>query len=93
MQARAIFEAASKVIKEGGRVEVEIMVPLVGTPQELGNQVEVIRRVGAEVQKEQGSEVDYKVGTMIEIPRAALVADEVSRQQKDRNNGQGTTQS
>jgi len=78
MQARAIFEAAASMQDQGVTVIPEIMVPLVGTPQELGHQVDVIRKVAKKVFAEKGHTVSYKVGTMIEIPRAALIADEVN---------------
>ena len=74
MQARAILEAACIVKKEGVAVKPEIMIPLVGTKKELEHQEGVVRAVAAEVFAEQGVELDYLVGTMIEIPRAALTA-------------------
>lgn len=77
MQARAIFEAAVLVQKEGITVHPEIMVPLVGTPQELGHQTNLVRGVAKRVFSEMGSSVHYEIGTMIEVPRAAFVADEV----------------
>ncbi|RID79223.1 hypothetical protein BRARA_A01982 [Brassica rapa] len=80
MQARAIFEAAASMQDQGVTVLPEIMVPLVGTPQELGHQVDVIRKVAKKVFVEKGHTVTYKVGTMIEIPRAALIADEIAEQ-------------
>jgi pyruvate, orthophosphate dikinase len=79
MQARAIFEAACIVAAKGIKVHPEIMVPLVGTAQELEHQSGVIRRVAEEVFREKGRSVTFRVGTMIEIPRAALVADEIAR--------------
>jgi len=78
MQARAIFEAAIAMSNQGVNVFPEIMVPLVGTPQELGHQVTLIRKVAEKVFSASGTSVAYKVGTMIEIPRAALVADEIA---------------
>ena len=78
MQARAIFEAAAQVQKEGIKVRPEIMIPLVGFPKELQLQLEIVRRVAGEVQKASGRKINYLVGTMIEIPRAALVADEIA---------------
>jgi pyruvate,orthophosphate dikinase len=78
MQARAIFEAASKVQKSGTKVRPEIMVPLVGFKKELDNQVAVIHEAAAAVQKETGQKISYLVGTMIEIPRGALTADAVA---------------
>ena len=80
MQAQAIFEAACKVVKEGGKVFPEIMVPLVGNVTELANQKEIIVRVAKEVMKKYGVKVKYTVGTMIEVPRAALTADEIARE-------------
>ncbi|RWR93667.1 pyruvate, phosphate dikinase 2 isoform X1 [Cinnamomum micranthum f. kanehirae] len=80
MQARAIFEAAICMSNHGVKVLPEIMVPLVGTPQELGHQVNVIRSIAEKVFSEMGASISYKVGTMIEIPRAALVADEIAEQ-------------
>ncbi|AQK85903.1 pyruvate orthophosphate dikinase1 [Zea mays] len=80
MQARAIFEAAIAMTNQGVQVFPEIMVPLVGTPQELGHQVTLIRQVAEKVFANVGKTIGYKVGTMIEIPRAALVADEIAEQ-------------
>lgn len=78
MQARAIFEAAVDVAKRGIRVKPEIMIPLVGHVEELKLQEEIVRRVAKDVFKEQGKKVNYLVGTMIELPRAALTADEIA---------------
>jgi pyruvate, orthophosphate dikinase len=80
MQARAIFEAAAQVMKgkNAAKVVPEIMVPLVGFPGELKDQVEVIHRVAQEVMTAKKMKIDYLVGTMIEVPRAALVADEIA---------------
>jgi len=80
MQARAIMEAACQLTKEGIKVYPEIMIPLVGTKNELTNQKTVVVRVAEEVQKETGVKVDYMVGTMIEIPRAALTADQIAEE-------------
>ncbi len=79
MQARAILEAACIVKKDGLEVHPEIMIPLVGTKKELDDQAAVVREAAAAVFAEQGVEVDYLVGTMIEIPRAALTADKVAQ--------------
>ncbi|MEF3274549.1 MAG: pyruvate, phosphate dikinase [Chloroflexus sp.] len=79
MQARAIFKAAVKVKSEGIDVYPEVMIPLVGFVSELKLQEEIVRRVAAEVFAESGIEVPYLVGTMIELPRAALVADEIAQ--------------
>jgi pyruvate,orthophosphate dikinase len=79
MQARAVFEAAAEVQKEGIKVKPEIMIPLVGFPKELQLQLEVVHRVAQEVAKEKNTRFTYLVGTMIEIPRAAVVADEIAK--------------
>jgi len=79
MQTRAIFEAAVVVHKEGLKVVPEIMVPLIGHENEFKSQEEVIRRVAEEVMKEKGVKINYKVGTMIEIPRAALAAGKIAQ--------------
>jgi pyruvate,orthophosphate dikinase len=80
MQARAIFEAAVNVKNKGGDPHVEIMVPLIGSVDEMRNQAGIIRRVAAEVFKEKGETVDFMVGTMIELPRAALTADQIAEE-------------
>ena len=79
MQARAIFEAAAEVQAKGIKVRPEIMIPLVGFPRELKLQIDIVRRVAGEVAKERQTKFKYLVGTMIEIPRAALLADEIAR--------------
>ncbi len=79
MQARAIIEAACNLKAKGLNPKPEIMVPLVGTVKELKMQEEIIRRVAEEVFTEKGIKVDYLVGTMIEIPRAALTSDEIAK--------------
>ena len=79
MQARAIFEAAAEVQRKGIKARPEIMIPLVGFPRELKLQIDIVRRVADEVAKEKKAKFNYLVGTMIEIPRAALVADEIAR--------------
>ncbi|CAL9078980.1 unnamed protein product [Musa textilis] len=78
MQTRAIFEAAISMSKQGVSVFPEIMVPLIGTPQELEHQVSLIRKIAEQVFSEMGTSISYKVGTMIEVPRAALIADEIA---------------
>jgi pyruvate, orthophosphate dikinase len=80
MQARAIFEAAVAVSKQGVKVFPEVMIPLVATLKEMANQGAIVRRVAEEVFKEKGTRIDYLVGTMIELPRAALVADEIAKE-------------
>jgi pyruvate,orthophosphate dikinase len=78
MQTRAIMEAACRVAKEGLKVTPEIMIPLVGLVKELRDQKAVVIRVAEEVMKEQGVRVKYLVGTMIEVPRGAMTADEIA---------------
>ena len=78
MQARAIFEAAVKVKREGVVVKPEIMIPLVGNVTELKAQEELVRRVASEVFARENESVEYLVGTMIELPRAALTADRIA---------------
>ena len=80
MQARAIFEAAVAVAKDGVKVFPEVMIPLTATLKEMANQGAIVHRVAAEVFKEKERRVDYLVGTMIELPRAALVADEIAQE-------------
>ncbi|MDZ4743079.1 MAG: pyruvate, phosphate dikinase [Verrucomicrobiota bacterium] len=80
MQARAIFEAAAEVQKKGIKVKPEVMIPLVGFPKELELQLEIVHRIAKQVGEEQKVKFDYMVGTMIEIPRAALIADEIAKQ-------------
>jgi pyruvate,orthophosphate dikinase len=78
MQVRAIFQAACDVKKDGVDVRPEVMIPLVGTTKELQLTSEVVRRVAKEVMDEAGVEIEFLVGTMIEIPRAALIADKLA---------------
>jgi pyruvate,orthophosphate dikinase len=78
MQARAILEAACNLKKEGTEVHPEIMIPLASFKTEFDNQAAIVRETAATVFAEQGVEVEYSVGTMIEIPRAALTADEIA---------------
>jgi pyruvate,orthophosphate dikinase len=79
MQARAVFEAAAIVQKEGIKVKPEIMIPLVGFKKELDLQIEVVHKAAREVQAEQKVKLNYLVGTMIEVPRGALTADEIAQ--------------
>jgi pyruvate,orthophosphate dikinase len=79
MQARAIFEAAVNVTKKGVKAIPEVMIPLVATVKELANQEQIVRRVAKEVFAAAKTEVPYLVGTMIELPRAALTADEIAQ--------------
>jgi len=78
MQATALLEAAAELTKKKIKVLPEIMIPLVGHPNEFANQEAIVRRVAAEVQKKYKIKLKYMVGTMIEIPRAALVADKIA---------------
>jgi len=80
MQARAIFEAAVDCTRKGIKVLPEVMIPLVATLKEMANQGAIVRRVAEEVFKEKGMKIDYMVGTMIELPRAALVANEIAKE-------------
>ena len=79
MQSRAIFEAACAAKKEGINVHPEVMVPLAGYKSEFDNQAKIIRDTAAQVFQEQGTTVEFLVGTMIEVPRAALTADEIAK--------------
>jgi pyruvate,orthophosphate dikinase len=79
MQARAVFEAAAEVQKQGIKVKPEIMIPLVGFKKELDLQVEVVHRVAKAVMAEKKVKLNYLVGTMIEVPRGALTADEIAQ--------------
>jgi len=79
MQSRAIFEAAVQVAKKGVKVIPEIMIPLIGSVEEFDNQKKIVDRVAGEVFAKAGQKVHYMVGTMIEIPRAALTADRVAK--------------
>ena len=78
MQSRAVFEAAAEVQKAGIKVKPEVMIPLVGFKRELDLQVEVVHRVAKAVMAEKKVKLDYMVGTMIEVPRGALTADEIA---------------
>ncbi|MCB1933638.1 MAG: pyruvate, phosphate dikinase, partial [Candidatus Accumulibacter sp.] len=80
MQTRAIIEAALNMRTKGFDVKAEIMVPLVGTVREFNAQAKVIRKTADAVFAERGEKIDYMVGTMIETPRAALVADSIGQQ-------------
>ena len=80
VQARAIFEAACRVVGRGKKVMVEVMIPLVALVEELRQQTEIVRRIAREVFQAEGLGVSYLVGTMIELPRAALTADEIAKE-------------
>ena len=79
MQSRAIFEAAANTLKKGIKVEPEIMIPLVGNVKELENQAAIVKQAAVDVMKENGVKFNYHIGTMIEIPRGALTADEIAK--------------
>ena len=78
MQARAIFEAGSELTQSGIEVFPEVMIPLVGTAKEFENQDKIVRKIAKDVIKEQGVNFNYLVGTMIELPRACLTANEIA---------------
>ena len=78
MQTKAIIEAALELVKEGKSVLPEIMIPLVGSVEEFENQRMVVDNTAQEILAEDGKKLDYKVGTMIEIPRAAILADQIA---------------
>ena len=79
MQARAVFEAAADVAKKKIKVKPEIMIPLAGFKKEFDLQAEIVHRVAREVMTEKKVKLDYLVGTMIEVPRGALTADEIAQ--------------
>jgi pyruvate,orthophosphate dikinase len=79
MQARAVFEAAAECQKKGIKARPEIMIPLVGFKKELDLQVEVVHQAAKQVEQEKKVKLSYLVGTMIEVPRGALTADEIAR--------------
>ena len=79
MQTRAIFEAAAELLKEDVKVRVEIMLPLVGEANEIRFLRERVASVADEVLTRLAAKVEYKIGTMIEVPRAALTADEIAK--------------
>jgi pyruvate,orthophosphate dikinase len=82
MQTRAIFEAAAQLLKGKKKIKVkpEIMIPLVGFREELADQLQIVHRVAKEVMKARKVKIDYLVGTMIEVPRAAITADEIAKE-------------
>ena len=80
MQTRAIIEAACDLTKKGKKIVPEIMVPLVGLKKELQNQKELIKATAEEVMKKKGVKINYLIGTMIELPRAAVIADEIAKE-------------
>ena len=82
MQTRAIFEAAAQVLKGKTKVKVnpEIMIPLIGFREELADQLRTVHRVAKEVMKARKVKINYLVGTMIEVPRAAITADQIAEE-------------
>jgi pyruvate,orthophosphate dikinase len=80
MQARAIFEAALQVAKKGIPVKPEVMIPLVGHVEELKRQKQIVQEAAREVLGRDGAGVEFKIGTMIEVPRGALTADDIARE-------------
>src|SRR5258708_39326498 len=80
MQARAVFEAACNVQKSGTPVEPEVMIPLVAFLPELKAQAKIVRDTAEKVFAEKGVKVNYLAGTMIELPRAAVVADQIAKE-------------
>jgi pyruvate,orthophosphate dikinase len=80
MQARAIFEAAADVAKQKIKVKPEVMIPLVGSREELRAQRQIVEKVAQETMRSYGVKVQYLIGTMIELPRACLLADEIAHE-------------
>lgn len=80
MQTRAIIEAACELAKKGKKIIPEIMIPLVGITNELKNQKELIKQTAEEVMKKKGVTIEYMIGTMIELPRAAVIADDIAKE-------------
>ena len=78
MQARAIFKAAAACKARGVHIHPEVMIPLVGDLSELKVQADLVRKVASEVMEETGQQLEYMVGTMIELPRAALTANKIA---------------
>jgi pyruvate, orthophosphate dikinase len=80
MQARAVFEAAADLVEDGEKVIPEVMIPLVGKVEEFQNQKKIVEKVALQVMKEKDVKFNYKIGTMIEVPRGALTADEIAKE-------------
>ncbi|MDW7669495.1 MAG: pyruvate, phosphate dikinase [Bacillota bacterium] len=80
MQTRAIIEAAVEVLQEGVKVKPEIMIPLVGIEEEMNYVKKVVKNTAEKVLEEMGVELEYLIGTMIEIPRASLIADDIAKE-------------
>ena len=79
MQSRAVFEAAAEIVKEGKTIIPEVMIPLVGNSLEFENQKQIVDNIAKLVKEEKGVDFEYMVGTMIEVPRGALTADEIAK--------------
>jgi len=79
MQSRAVFEAAADILKEGRSVSPEVMIPIVGKKEEFLHQKKIVDEIAKKVMREKGIEIEYKVGTMIEVPRAAVTADQLAK--------------
>ena len=79
MPSRAVFEAAANVQQKGTKKEPEVMIPLVGNVKDLEGQAKIVRQAAEDVMKEKGVKFEYHVGTIIEIPRGALTADEIAK--------------
>ncbi|MDI6786151.1 MAG: pyruvate, phosphate dikinase [bacterium] len=80
MQARAIFEAACEATNEGYKILPEVMIPLIGDVKEFNHQKKIVNKVAKEVMEKNNLTIDYMVGTMIELPRAALTADKIAQE-------------
>jgi len=80
MQSRAVFEAATEIIRQGKNIIPEVMIPLVGNVKEFENQKQIVDKIAKKVKQEQGIEFEYKVGTMIEVPRGAITANQIAEQ-------------
>jgi pyruvate,orthophosphate dikinase len=91
MQARAIFQAACEVKKKGTNVKPEVMIPLVGNINELKLQKAIVEDVANEILKKNKVKIDYMIGTMIEIPRAAITADEIAEEAQFSPSGRTTS--
>jgi pyruvate,orthophosphate dikinase len=78
MQTNAIFEAACELVKDGNKVVPEVMIPLIGNEKEFNIMRDIVKKNAEEVIKKYGVELEYKIGTMIEVPRACIVADKVA---------------
>ena len=80
MQASSIFHAAAKLLSEGVKAFPEVMVPLVGSVSEFIHQKQIIQKAAKSIKKETGENIEYLIGTMIELPRACILADEIGKE-------------